>query len=56
MYIMSIIFVPIKVSKNTHEMMKLAKKELIRHHPELEETFISNNKIIYTALKYYMES
>ena len=53
---MSIIFVPIKVSKATHELLKIARSELKKHHPELEETFLSNNKVIYEALKFYVES
>jgi len=49
-------FITLKVSETTWNLIKSAKSEYKHYHPEFEQVFISNNKIIYEALKYYVES
>ena len=45
----------IVVKKNTFLLLDEAKKEFIRHHKEFENVRISNNKIIYEALQFYLK-
>lgn len=32
------------------------KREYIKHHPELEETKITDNKILFEVCKFYLEN
>jgi len=47
-------FKTIQLKKVVFEMLPDAKQEFLRHHPEWETEHISNNKIIYEALKFYI--
>ena len=42
------------LKKRTFEMLPLAKEEFIRHHQEWDVEMLSNDKIIYEALKFYL--
>ena len=37
------------------EMLSECKKDFLKHHPELEEVFITDNKIVYEMAKYYLQ-
>jgi len=45
---------PIMMQQKDRIFIETAKKEFIYHHPEFEMHHISNRKIIYEALKYYI--
>jgi len=47
-------FHTVQLKKRTFEMLPLAKQEFLRHHTEWDEEMISNDKIIYEAIKYYI--
>ena len=49
-------FHTVQLKKVVFEMLPLAKKEFLEHHEDWEEELISNNKIIYEALKYYIRT
>jgi hypothetical protein len=44
------------VRKETRDMIDLCRKEFLAHHPEFKHTFLSQDKIIYEAFKYYLEN
>lgn len=46
----------ITVKKETFDLLDQAKKEFLKHHKEFEQIYISNNKIIYEALQYYLRT
>jgi len=47
-------FHSIQLKKRTFEKLPDAKQEFLRHHPEWDFEMISNDKILYEALKYYI--
>ena len=47
-------FHTIQLKKEVFEMLPEAKEEYLRHHPEMRMTNISNNKIIYETMKFYL--
>lgn len=47
-------FHTIQLKKLVFDMLPKAKKEFLHHHPEWEIETISNNKIIFEALKFYI--
>ena len=47
-------FHTVQLKKRTFEMLPLAKQEFLRHHPEWDEEMISNDKILFEAIKYYI--
>ncbi|NCC70451.1 hypothetical protein EOM09_02620 [bacterium] len=40
--------------KTDRHLIEVAKRVFIKHHPEWEEYQISNRKIIYESLRYYI--
>jgi len=46
----------IRVSQETFDLIKDAENEYRRHHKELNEIFLSKNKIIYEALQFYLKN
>lgn len=46
----------VKLSKETHDMIDMARKEFLRYHPEMAEIQLSNNKILSETLKYYIRN
>ena len=53
---MGVNFISTKVTKETMELMEQAKIEFRKHHPELNQMFLSNNKIIYEAMVFYLDN
>ena len=49
-------FHTIQLKHRVFEMLPIAKKEFLDHHNDWEVEHISNNKIIYEALKYYIRT
>ena len=47
-------FHTVQMKKRTFELLPDAKQEFMRHHPEWDEEMISNDKILFEALKYYI--
>jgi len=47
-------FHTVQLKKRTFEMLPDSKEEFLRHHPEWDLEMISNDKIIYEALKFYL--
>jgi hypothetical protein len=47
-------FHTIQVKKRTFIMLPLAKQEFLRHHPEWDYEMVSNDKIIFESLKFYL--
>jgi hypothetical protein len=47
-------FHSIQLKKRTFEMLPDAKQEFLRHHKEWDLEMISNDKIIFEAIKYYI--
>ena len=47
-------FKTVQLKKDVFEMLEPAKEEFLRHHKEMDGIAISNNKIIYEALKFYL--
>jgi len=47
-------FHTVQLKKRTFDMLPDAKKEFIRHHKEWDLEMISNDKIMYEALKFYL--
>ena len=47
-------FHSIQLKTQTFEMLPIAVMEYLDHHPEWESEKISNNKIIFEALRYYI--
>ena len=43
-----------QLSSKTFTLLPIAKDEFLEHHPKWELSMISNNKIIYEALRYYI--
>ena len=43
-----------QLSKKTFDLLPVAKAEFLEHHPRWEMHMLSNNKIIYEALRYYI--
>ena len=42
------------VNKNVHDLLLLCKEEYLKHHPEMKETPISMNKIIFEISAWYL--
>lgn len=49
-------FITIKISETSWNQLKKAKEEYKRHHPEYQQTFVSNNKVIFETTRYYLEN
>jgi len=47
-------FHTVQLKKRTFEKLPEAKQEFLRHHKEWDLEMISNDKIIYEALKWYL--
>ena len=47
-------FHTVQLKKRTFEMLPASKEEFLRHHEEWDVEMISNDKIIYEALKFYL--
>ncbi len=47
-------FHSVQLNEKTFKLIPTAKMEFISHHPKWETSMISNNKIIYEALIYYI--
>jgi len=47
-------FHTVQLKKRTFIMLPHAKQEFLRHHPEWDADMISNDKIIFESLKYYI--
>lgn len=47
-------FHSVQLKKRTFEELPNAKEEFIRHHQEWDFEMLSNDKIIFEALKYYI--
>jgi len=47
-------FHTVQMKKRTFELLPDAKAEFLRHHPEWDVEMISNDKILFEALKYYI--
>jgi len=47
-------FHTVQLKKRTFDMLPDAKAEFLRHHPEWDVEMISNDKILFEALKYYI--
>lgn len=47
-------FKTVQLKKDVFDMLEPAKEEFLRHHPEMEGIAISNNKIIYETVKFYL--
>lgn len=39
---------------DVYEMLEEVRKEYLRHHKEMQQVHISNNKVIFEALHYYL--
>ena len=48
------IFHSTQLSDKTFKLLPIAKKEFLSHHDKWEVSMLSNNKIIYEALVYYI--
>jgi len=47
-------FHSIQLKKRTFIMLPIAKQEFLQHHSEFDLEMLSNDKIIYEALRYYI--
>jgi hypothetical protein len=47
-------FHTVQLKKKTFELLPTAKKEFLQHHPEWEVEMLSNNKIIFESIRYYI--
>lgn len=47
-------FHTVQLKKRTFILIPTAKDEFIDHHPEWDKSMISNDKIVYEALRYYI--
>lgn len=47
-------FHTVQLKKRTFEMLPVAKDEFMDHHREFDKHMLSNDKIIYEALRYYI--
>ena len=47
-------FHTVQLKDITFDMLEPAKKEFLRHHPDWKSELISNNKINYEALNFYL--
>ena len=45
----------IAIKNNVSELLEEAKEEYLKHHPEFKEIPISNNKILFEVLEYYLK-
>lgn len=48
-------FLTIKINEEVNKLIEDAKKEYLKHHPEMELIPLSKSKILYEALKYYIQ-
>lgn len=47
-------FHTVQLKKRTFELLPIAKDEFIDHHGEWDKGMISNDKIVYEAMRYYI--
>lgn len=47
-------FHTVQLKKRTFDLLPIAKKEFIDHHPEWDLSMISNDKIIFESIRYYI--
>lgn len=47
-------FKTLSLKKRTYDMLPIAKKEFLEHHPEWDIDMISQDKIVFEALRYYI--
>lgn len=47
-------FHTVQLKKRTFELLPTAKKEFLEHHPEWDLDMISNDKILFESLRYYI--
>ena len=47
-------FHSIQLKRRTFEMLPEAKEEFMRHHPEFDMSMLSNDKIIFETVKFYL--
>jgi hypothetical protein len=47
-------FKTVQLKKRTFEMLEPSKQEFLRHHKEWDLEMVSNDKIIFEALKFYL--
>jgi hypothetical protein len=53
---MKIIFSTVQIDSRCKNLLKPCKLIFLTHHPHFEEHNISNNKIIFEAMKYYIKT
>jgi hypothetical protein len=46
----------VKIDSETDELLFQARKEFLKHHPELNKIPISYNKIIHEISKFYIQN
>jgi len=44
----------LQLKKRTFDMIPKAKEEFLRFHPEMENMRLSNDKVLYEVLKFYL--
>jgi spore coat protein CotF len=49
-------YVVIAVKVKQRETLKECKKEYVKHHPEMGNVKITDDKIIYEIMKYYLNN
>jgi hypothetical protein len=49
-------FHSVMLSEKNFKLLPIAKKEFLEHHPKWEVGMLSNNKIIYEAILYYIKT
>lgn len=47
-------FFTLQLKKDDKKLIEIAKKEFISHHPEWEIYQVSNRKIVFESLRYYI--
>ena len=46
---------PVILNENVFDMIPQCKEEYLKHHPEMKEVPISNNKILFEVMKHYLK-
>jgi hypothetical protein len=45
----------VRVTYKTNDLIEKAREEYLKHHPEFKEMYLSNNKILYEVLIFYLK-